>query len=117
MAVSAKSAFSPKAAYTIMAKALRESGRDIVLSICEWGNNQPERWAAPVGHLWRTTGDIYDAWEGKKSWKRQAACRRRPPTPAISPWMRLKPPSRSYSSLVERRLHTDLHDLRIDFGQ
>jgi alpha-galactosidase len=57
-----------EAAYTIMAKALRESGRDIVLSICEWGNNQPERWAQPVGHLWRTTGDINDAWEGKKDW-------------------------------------------------
>jgi alpha-galactosidase len=57
-----------EAAYTIMAKALRESGRDIVLSICEWGNNHPERWAAPVGHLWRTTGDIYDAWEGHKDW-------------------------------------------------
>ncbi|XHS77366.1 glycoside hydrolase family 27 protein [Burkholderiaceae bacterium UC74_6] len=57
-----------EAAYTIMAKALRESGRDIVLSICEWGNNQPERWAAPIGHLWRTTGDIYDAWEGEKEW-------------------------------------------------
>jgi len=57
-----------EAAYTIMAKALRESGRDIVLSICEWGNNQPEGWAPAVGHLWRTTGDIYDAWEGKKDW-------------------------------------------------
>jgi len=57
-----------EAAYTIMAKALRESGRDIVLSICEWGDNQPERWARPVGHLWRTTGDIFDAWEGKKDW-------------------------------------------------
>jgi len=57
-----------EAAYTIMAKALRESGRDIVLSICEWGNNQPERWAPAIGHLWRTTGDIFDAWEGKKDW-------------------------------------------------
>lgn len=57
-----------EAAYTIMAKALRESGRDIVLSICEWGDNHPERWAQPVGHLWRTTGDIYDAWEGKKGY-------------------------------------------------
>lgn len=57
-----------EAAYTIMAKALRESGRDIVLSICEWGDNHPERWAQPVGHLWRTTGDIFDAWEGKKDY-------------------------------------------------
>ena len=57
-----------EAAYTIMAKALRESGRDIVLSICEWGDNHPERWAAPIGHLWRTTGDIYDGWKGTKDW-------------------------------------------------
>ncbi len=51
-----------------MAKALRESGRDIVLSICEWGTDHPERWGPTVGHLWRTTGDIYDAWEGEKDW-------------------------------------------------
>ncbi|HEY0954741.1 MAG TPA: glycoside hydrolase family 27 protein [Roseateles sp.] len=57
-----------EAAYTIMAKALRESGRDIVLSICEWGTHQPQRWGPDVGHLWRTTGDIFDAWEGKKDW-------------------------------------------------
>ena len=56
------------AAYTIMAKALRESGRDIVLSICEWGTSRPGRWAHPVGHLWRTTGDIRDAWQGPKEW-------------------------------------------------
>lgn len=57
-----------EAAYTIMAKALRESGRDIVFSLCDWGGSKPGRWAHPVGHLWRTTGDIYDAWEGKKEW-------------------------------------------------
>ncbi|MDR7267420.1 alpha-galactosidase [Pelomonas saccharophila] len=57
-----------EAAYTIMAKALRESGRDIVLSICEWGTDHPERWGPKVGHLWRTTGDIFDAWEGQKDW-------------------------------------------------
>ncbi|MEO6276254.1 glycoside hydrolase family 27 protein, partial [Roseateles sp.] len=57
-----------EAAYTIMAKALRESGRDIVLSICEWGTSKPGTWAHPVGHLWRTTGDIWDGWKGKKEW-------------------------------------------------
>ena len=57
-----------EAAYTIMAKALRESGRDIVLSICEWGTSHPERWGPTVGHLWRTTGDIYDAWQGHRDW-------------------------------------------------
>ena len=57
-----------EAAYTIMAKALRESGRPIVLSICEWGTSHPERWGPTVGHLWRTTGDIYDIWQGHKDW-------------------------------------------------
>jgi alpha-galactosidase len=59
---------NPEAAYTIMAKALRESGRDILLSICEWGTGQPDTWAPGVGHMWRTTGDIFDGWEGKKDW-------------------------------------------------
>ncbi|MDR7267421.1 alpha-galactosidase [Pelomonas saccharophila] len=59
---------NPEAAYTIMAKALRESGRDIVLSICEWGDHQPVRWAPPVGHLWRTTPDIGDLWDNKEPW-------------------------------------------------
>jgi alpha-galactosidase len=49
--------------YTIMAKALRASGRDIVFSICEWGDNKPEEWAAGLGHLWRTSGDIRDSWD------------------------------------------------------
>ena len=57
-----------EAAYTIMAKALRESGRAIVLSICEWGTSHPERWGPAVGHLWRTTGDIYDVWQGHRDW-------------------------------------------------
>ncbi len=51
-----------EASYTVMAMALRASGRDIVFSICEWGDNHPRDWAPAVGHLWRTTGDISDAW-------------------------------------------------------
>ncbi|MDC7675948.1 glycoside hydrolase family 27 protein [Asticcacaulis machinosus] len=57
-----------EAAYTIMAKALRASGRDILLSICEWGDNEPSKWAHAPGHMWRTTGDIFDAWEGKQGY-------------------------------------------------
>lgn len=57
-----------EAAYMIMADALRTSGRDIVFSLCEWGENAPRTWAAPIGHLWRTTGDISDTWvKGPKS--------------------------------------------------
>jgi len=48
-----------KEAYTTMSKAIKTAGRPIVFSLCEWGSNQPWEWAAPVGHLWRTTGDIF----------------------------------------------------------
>jgi hypothetical protein len=46
--------------YTRMRDALRKTGRSIVYSICEWGQNNPWEWGAGVGHLWRTTGDISD---------------------------------------------------------
>jgi len=40
-----------------------------VFSLCEWGQNKPWEWATDVGHLWRTTGDIYDSYDGRKSWE------------------------------------------------
>jgi alpha-galactosidase len=55
-------------AYALMSDALRSTGRDIVLSICEWGNNQPWLWGQKIGNLWRTTGDITDKWKGKYSY-------------------------------------------------
>ena len=55
-----------KLRYTTMRDALKAAsqttGRPIVYSICEWGENKPWEWAADVGHLWRTTGDISDNW-------------------------------------------------------
>ena len=48
--------------YTKFRRALDETGRPIVLSICEWGVNQPWDWAPRVGNLWRTTDDIGDNW-------------------------------------------------------
>lgn len=55
-----------KQRYTTMRDALKtaseKTGRPIVYSICEWGENKPWEWAADVGHLWRTTGDISDNW-------------------------------------------------------
>ncbi|GAA2476413.1 NPCBM/NEW2 domain-containing protein [Streptomyces longisporus] len=51
-----------KVRYTTMRDALKATGRPIVYSICEWGQNKPWEWAADVGHLWRTTGDISDNW-------------------------------------------------------
>jgi alpha-galactosidase len=48
--------------YTTMRDALKATGRPIVYSICEWGQNKPWEWASDVGHLWRTSGDISDSW-------------------------------------------------------
>ncbi|MYW70502.1 alpha-galactosidase [Streptomyces sp. SID8379] len=51
-----------KERYTTMRDALRATGRPIVYSICEWGQNKPWEWAGELGQLWRTTGDISDSW-------------------------------------------------------
>jgi alpha-galactosidase len=48
-----------KEAYATMSRALRTAGRPIVFSLCEWGSNKPWEWAADIGQLWRTTGDIH----------------------------------------------------------
>nr|WP_260848701.1 NPCBM/NEW2 domain-containing protein [Streptomyces sp. SLBN-118] len=48
--------------YKAMGDALRATGRPILYSVCEWGENQPWNWAAGVGNSWRTTGDISDSW-------------------------------------------------------
>lgn len=63
-----KAAPSPEAAhkimidaYTKMRDALRSTGRPIVYSLCQYGNDAVWRWGAEVGgNLWRTTGDISD---------------------------------------------------------
>jgi alpha-galactosidase len=52
-----------KEAYTTMSKAIRAAGRPMIFSLCEWGDNQPWEWAAPLGQLWRTTGDIYPCFD------------------------------------------------------
>lgn len=52
-----------KEAYTTMSKALKAAKRPIVFSLCEWGTYQPWEWGAPIGHLWRTTGDIYPCFD------------------------------------------------------
>jgi len=56
-----------KEAYTTMSMALRKAGRPIIFSLCEWGDNKPWLWAAPLGELWRTAGDINGIYDGIKS--------------------------------------------------
>ena len=46
-------------------KVAEETGKEekpIVYSICEWGKNQPWKWGALAGNMWRTTGDIIPRW-------------------------------------------------------
>jgi len=52
-------------AYDTMLKALAKAGRPILFSLCEWGDNKPWLWAKDIGHMWRTTGDIYDDFYGE----------------------------------------------------
>ena len=53
---------SAAAQYRSFRRALEASGRPIVLSICEWGTNNPWEWGPSTGQLWRTTADIDDNW-------------------------------------------------------
>jgi Alpha-galactosidase len=53
-----------RALYQKMGAALESSGRPIVFSLCQYGENDPWKWGSKVGgNLWRTTGDIRDSWE------------------------------------------------------
>ena len=55
----------PIAAYKNMSEAIKEAGRPMIFSICEWGLSKPWTWARDVGHLWRTTYDIRDWYDGE----------------------------------------------------
>jgi alpha-galactosidase len=50
-------------AYDKMSKALKATGRPIVLSLCQYGWDSPWEWAPALGgNSWRTTGDIEPHW-------------------------------------------------------
>jgi alpha-galactosidase len=52
------------AIYQKMGDALRAQKRPIVYSLCQYGRQDVWKWGADVGgNLWRTTGDIRDAWD------------------------------------------------------
>jgi alpha-galactosidase len=63
-----KQAGSPEAAhkmmidaYTKMENALKKTGRPIIFSLCQYGDDAVWQWGSSVGgNLWRTTGDISD---------------------------------------------------------
>jgi alpha-galactosidase len=53
-----------QAAYTKMHEALLKTGRPIVFSLCQYGEQRVWAWGASVGgNLWRTTDDISDDYD------------------------------------------------------
>jgi len=52
----------PEERYPPMRDALNKTGRPIFFSMCEWGVDDPAKWAKTIGNSWRTTGDISDDW-------------------------------------------------------
>jgi len=52
------------AVYQKMGDALQATGRPIIYSLCQYGRQDVWKWGPDVGgNLWRTTGDIRDAWD------------------------------------------------------
>jgi alpha-galactosidase len=45
-----------------MAAALNATGRPILYSLCNWGEDFPWNWGSTIANSWRITGDIYDSW-------------------------------------------------------
>ena len=60
------------------ARGAAQGGPAGAVLLCEWGDNKPWDWAKPVGHSWRTTGDIWDCFDCVKdhgTWNPAASCR------------------------------------------
>ncbi len=50
--------------YKIMGDALKNSGRNILFYMCEWGVRDPWKWASETGATcWRATYDSRDTWD------------------------------------------------------
>lgn len=57
----ADGAVDPYTRYERMSQALNRTGRPIFFNICEWGIQQPWRWAHKIANSWRTTPDIVNS--------------------------------------------------------
>ena len=49
--------------YAKMASALNATGRPILYSMCNWGEDGPWNWAQTIANSWRITGDVYDTFD------------------------------------------------------
>ncbi|WP_304062553.1 glycoside hydrolase family 27 protein [Hoylesella loescheii] len=57
---------NPRGAYQLISDALCAADRPIFLSMCEWGDNQPWRWARDIGHSWRIGPDIWCSFDSTR---------------------------------------------------
>jgi alpha-galactosidase len=58
--------------YGAMGRALQNSGREFLFSMCEWGGRSPHLRGNDVGaQMWRVSGDVFDSWVNiwMESWK------------------------------------------------
>lgn len=46
-----------------MSKALNATGRPILYSLCNWGEDYPWNWGTTIANSWRISGDVYDSWD------------------------------------------------------
>ena len=54
--------------YRRMGIALKNCGRDILFSACNWGSDAVHNWIRTTGsHMYRSTGDIQDKWDSIKN--------------------------------------------------
>ncbi|KAF2266167.1 glycoside hydrolase [Lojkania enalia] len=65
--------------YSVMSQALKSTGRPILYTLCNWGNDDPYDWAQTIANSGRMSGDISDTFN-----KPDARC---PCTEAVGcPW-------------------------------
>jgi len=50
--------------YAKMSRALNATGRPILYSMCNWGEDQPWNFATTIANSWRMSGDITDRFDG-----------------------------------------------------
>jgi len=46
-----------------MANALNATGRPILYSLCNWGEDYPWNWGSTIANSWRISGDVFDSWD------------------------------------------------------
>ncbi|KAM0807623.1 putative Glycoside hydrolase family 27 protein [Seiridium cardinale] len=49
--------------YNVMAKALNATGRSILYSLCNWGEDYPWNWGSTIANSWRISGDVTDHYD------------------------------------------------------